>query len=478
MPITILSPYSGKPVKVRDQDVGRAIRDEEGRIFYIVQSDDDAGEPYASMTRKGSEKDEQRYRKLVDGSAKTQQVARENVTQAHDATGKKRSNPVGVLAVLVVLLALAGAAYVYFARPDLVPWLNRNNTPAPAQPGDNNAPATTPGEDPSNATPDAGTPQSSLLNKKHRVIHEGGLSHWGELDAPAWQAGTVSVSIPVVCWDWVPDSFPPAFAFPPEGETAQASDEEPVALPTWVPVSADRARDDGADEVEDPLAGFRVLASGLRYKPIEQGEGQRAQAGHYVAVRYAAYTMDGMALIDDAEHTFILATGQAIRALDEGLAGVRPGGQRLLFVPRGHSVAGHLPGIDELPEDAYLLDVQLETVRPGVSVITEMPGEGDAAMAGDRLVLDYTATVEGEAEPFDSSRLRGQPLRVTLGAGALIDGLEFGLTGIRPGETRLLTIPPYLAYGDRGAIHGLIPPGAVLSYRVTARAIEPADERE
>ena len=33
MPIVINSPFSGKPVKIRDQDVGRAVKDEEGRIF-------------------------------------------------------------------------------------------------------------------------------------------------------------------------------------------------------------------------------------------------------------------------------------------------------------------------------------------------------------------------------------------------------------------------------------------------------------
>ncbi|MEM9416555.1 MAG: FKBP-type peptidyl-prolyl cis-trans isomerase [Planctomycetota bacterium] len=467
MPITILSPYSGKPVKVRDQDVGRAIRDEEGRIFYIVDSDD-GGEPYASMTRKGSEKDEQRYRKLAEGSATLEQTARTQVTQAHDATGKKRSNPVGILALLIVLLALAGAAYVYFARPDLVPWLNKANAPTPAQPADTQTPAADP------ATESRTEPTSlDLQHKDAASTYAAADPSPSEHDAPDWQGDTVEVSIPVICWDWMPDELPTAFVVP--GDDADNAAQEPLAVHTWEPDSADRARDGEGDQAEDPLAGFRVLASGLRYKPTASGEGQRAQAGHYVAVRYAAYTMDGMALIDDAEHAFILATGQAIRALDEGLAGVRPGGQRLLFVPRGHSIAGHLPGIDELPEGPYLLDVQLESVQPGVSVVTETPGEGTPAMAGDRLELDYTATVEGEAKPFDSSQLRGQPLTVTLGHGTLIPGLEFGLTGIRPGETRLLTIPPYLAYGERGAIHGLIPPGAVLTYRVTARSVEPIE---
>ncbi len=43
MAITVDSPYSGKPVKVREQDVRRAVRDEEGRIFYVLPRPDGSG---------------------------------------------------------------------------------------------------------------------------------------------------------------------------------------------------------------------------------------------------------------------------------------------------------------------------------------------------------------------------------------------------------------------------------------------------
>ena len=61
-PVTILSPYSGRPVKVREQDLGRALRDEQGRVFYIVE-DPEHGR-YAARTRKGSPKDLERYREI------------------------------------------------------------------------------------------------------------------------------------------------------------------------------------------------------------------------------------------------------------------------------------------------------------------------------------------------------------------------------------------------------------------------------
>jgi FKBP-type peptidyl-prolyl cis-trans isomerase len=40
-----------------------------------------------------------------------------------------------------------------------------------------------------------------------------------------------------------------------------------------------------------------------------------------------------------------------------------------------------------------------------------------------------------------------------------------GVIGMRPGDTRLLVVPPQLAYGDRG-VPDLLPPGATLVFRV------------
>ncbi len=60
MPLTILSPHSGKPVKIRDQDVGRAVRDEEKRVFYALPRPGGGGH-YGALTRNGSEKDLARY---------------------------------------------------------------------------------------------------------------------------------------------------------------------------------------------------------------------------------------------------------------------------------------------------------------------------------------------------------------------------------------------------------------------------------
>lgn len=45
-----------------------------------------------------------------------------------------------------------------------------------------------------------------------------------------------------------------------------------------------------------------------------------------------------------------------------------------------------------------------------------------------------------------------------LGQGSVIPGWEEGMEGMCVGESRLLVVPPHLAYGKKGA-GGVIPPG-------------------
>ena len=123
MPLTIHSPHSGHPVKVRDEDIGRAVRDEENRIFYVVPRASGEGF-YGAITRKGSPKDEERYDRLAANpaqvaAAQTAAAAAKSAAAApaapapHDATGgSKRRRPVRrAVLTLIVLggLAVGGA---------------------------------------------------------------------------------------------------------------------------------------------------------------------------------------------------------------------------------------------------------------------------------------------------------------------------------------------------------------------------------
>jgi len=109
MAIIVNSPFSGKPVKVREQDVGRSVRDEEGRVFYVLQRADGEGY-YSSPTRQGGQKDQDRYDQMASKQAGAAVNMQKETAALHDATGKPRSSARGKIVILffvIVVIALA-----------------------------------------------------------------------------------------------------------------------------------------------------------------------------------------------------------------------------------------------------------------------------------------------------------------------------------------------------------------------------------
>jgi FKBP-type peptidyl-prolyl cis-trans isomerase FkpA len=96
-------------------------------------------------------------------------------------------------------------------------------------------------------------------------------------------------------------------------------------------------------------------------------------------------------------------------------------------------------------------------------------GNGDAASAGQRVSVHYTGWLTN-GNKFDSSKDRGQPFMFSLGRGEVIRGWDEGVTGMKVGGKRKLTIPPDLGYGARGA-GGVIPPNATLMFEVELLAV-------
>jgi FKBP-type peptidyl-prolyl cis-trans isomerase FkpA len=98
-------------------------------------------------------------------------------------------------------------------------------------------------------------------------------------------------------------------------------------------------------------------------------------------------------------------------------------------------------------------------------------GSGAQAVAGTRISVHYTGWLYDPSAPeqrgrkFDSSKDRGQPFVFNLGAGQVIRGWDEGFAGMKVGGKRVLTIPPQMGYGARGA-GGVIPPNAVLVFEV------------
>jgi rhodanese-related sulfurtransferase len=97
-----------------------------------------------------------------------------------------------------------------------------------------------------------------------------------------------------------------------------------------------------------------------------------------------------------------------------------------------------------------------------IDIITE--GTGDLAETGKTVSVHYEGQLT-DGTVFDASKPRGEAFRFTIGAGQVIPGWEQGVTGMKVGETRKLTIPPELAYGSSGA-GDVIPPDATLIFTI------------
>lgn len=67
------------------------------------------------------------------------------------------------------------------------------------------------------------------------------------------------------------------------------------------------------------------------------------------------------------------------------------------------------------------------------------------AKDGDVVQVHYTGRLS-DGSQFDSSR-GGEPLGFMVGSGEVISGFDDAVRGLKPGESRTVTIPPDEAYG-------------------------------
>ncbi len=98
------------------------------------------------------------------------------------------------------------------------------------------------------------------------------------------------------------------------------------------------------------------------------------------------------------------------------------------------------------------------------------PGQGAMPKPTDVVRVHYRGSFPDGRE-FDSSYSRNQPSSFALNR--VIRCWTEGLQLMKVGGSARLTCPADIAYGDRGAGGGLIPPGAVLVFEVKLLAATP-----
>lgn len=149
--------------------------------------------------------------------------------------------------------------------------------------------------------------------------------------------------------------------------------------------------------------------------------------------------------------TFFVGRGQVVQGFDQGMIGMKLGGERKIGIPPslgyGPTAQGPIPGNSDLNFDIKLLDI----VRPGEEGTYDSkdlaPGSGNPIKKGDTVQVEYTVKL-ADGTVVDTN-VGKNPFLFTIGEvpSKVISGLEQGVTGMKPGGVRLLRIPPAIGYG-------------------------------
>jgi FKBP-type peptidyl-prolyl cis-trans isomerase FkpA len=113
------------------------------------------------------------------------------------------------------------------------------------------------------------------------------------------------------------------------------------------------------------------LVDGLKYTDVKIGQGDPAQKGFIVSVQYTGWLYKNGAKgaqFDssrdrDKPFTFKLGAGQVIAGWDEGVSGMKVGGQRTLIIPPELAYGSKGAGGVIPPNATLIFDVELISAR-------------------------------------------------------------------------------------------------------------------
>ena len=121
----------------------------------------------------------------------------------------------------------------------------------------------------------------------------------------------------------------------------------------------------------------------------------------------------------------------------------------------------------------YLDEVHI-TTDGGIIKKTINKGEGgECPTKGQEVTVNYEGRLE-DGSVFDRSMDHGEPLKIRIGEGQVIEGWDQGIMAMKLGEKADLVIQSKYGYGDMGS-PPKIPGGATLIF--TVELIQIADRR-
>jgi len=210
----------------------------------------------------------------------------------------------------------------------------------------------------------------------------------------------------------------------------------------------------GASTSESKLPTASESTDKVTFSDPVVGKGETAATGDTVWVFYTGKLKSGKVFDSksgyDDPFMVTLGEGDVIKGWDQGLLGMRVGGERKLHVPSslGYGPNGRTP---EIPPNADLdFDVKLlGLVKVGQENVIDTKdlkaGTGRVAKAGDTVTIHYVGTLLN-GKVFEDSKYFDKPYSFLLGAGHTLPCIDTGVVGMRVGGQRRITAPPMTAY--------------------------------
>ncbi|KAJ6660667.1 hypothetical protein lerEdw1_017664 [Lerista edwardsae] len=200
---------------------------------------------------------------------------------------------------------------------------------------------------------------------------------------------------------------------------------------------------------------------------------REVQIGDFVRYHYNGTFQDGTKFDSSYDRGATVAgvagVGRLITGMDRGLQGMCVNERRHLIVPPhlGYGsigVAGLIPPDTTLYFDVIMLDIWNKEDKLQITTLYKPQRCNRTVENSDFVRYHYNGTLL-DGTPFDSSYGKGSTYDTYVGSGWLIKGMDQGLLGMCAGEKRMIVIPPFLAYGEKG--YGtVIPPQASLVFDV------------
>ncbi|KAJ8344696.1 hypothetical protein SKAU_G00288890 [Synaphobranchus kaupii] len=161
--------------------------------------------------------------------------------------------------------------------------------------------------------------------------------------------------------------------------------------------------------------------------------------------------------------------GELIKGMDEGLVGMCVGELRTIIIPPFLAYGEQGYGTEVPPQASLVFSVLLVDLfnpKDGVTIDNQEVPKTCArkSVAGDFIRYHYNGTFQ-DGTPFDSSYQQNQTYNTYIGMGYVIPGMDKALQGVCIGEKRRITVPPQLAYGEKGT-GDKIPGSAVLIFHI------------